>query len=113
MAKTSKTPRVEVGSGNVFADLGLPNAEELGTKLRLCVAVNRLLDARKLTQVRAARVLGVTQPKVSALRGYKLEGFSVERLMHFLTALEQDVVIEIRPRNKAKGEARVMVVSAA
>jgi predicted XRE-type DNA-binding protein len=113
MAKTSKMPLVEVGSGNVFADLGLPNAEELGTKLRLCVAVNRILNARKLTQVQAARVLGVTQPKVSALRGYKLEGFSVERLMHFLTALEQDVVIEIRPHKKAMGGARVMVVSAA
>jgi predicted XRE-type DNA-binding protein len=113
MAKSSKTPVVEVGSGNVFADLGLPNAEELCTKLRLCVAVNRILEARKLTQVRAARVLGVTQPKISALRGYKLEGFSVERLMHFLTALEQDVVIEIRPHKKAKGDARVMVVNAA
>jgi predicted XRE-type DNA-binding protein len=111
MAKTGKA--VEVSSGNVFADLGLPNAEELGTKLRLCVAVNRILEARKLTQVKAARVLGVTQPKVSALRGYKLEGFSVERLMHFVTALEHDVVIEIRPKVEKKREARVMVVSAA
>jgi predicted XRE-type DNA-binding protein len=85
----------------------------LGTKLRLCVAVNRILEARKLTQVKAARVLGVTQPKVSALRGYKLEGFSVERLMHFVTALEHDVVIEIRPKVEKKREARVMVVSAA
>jgi len=100
-------------SGNVFADLGLPNAEELGTKLRLCVAINRILEARKMTQVEAARVLGVTQPKVSALRGYKLENFSVERLMHFVTALEHDVVIEIRPRGRAKREARVMVVIAA
>jgi predicted XRE-type DNA-binding protein len=58
-------------------------------------------------------VLGVSQPKVSALRGYKLEGFSVERLMHFLNALEHDVVIEIRPHTEAKSEARVMVVVAA
>jgi predicted XRE-type DNA-binding protein len=104
---------VEAGSGNVFADLGLPNAEELGTKLRLCVFVNRILDQRGLTQVEAAQVLGVTQPKVSGLRAYKLEGFSVERLMHFVTALEHDVVIEIRPKVTAKREARVMVVSAA
>jgi predicted XRE-type DNA-binding protein len=106
-------PVVEVSSGNVFADLGLKNAEELGTKVRLCFVVNRLLQARGLTQVETARVLGVSQPKVSALRGYKLEGFSVERLMHFLTALEHDVVIEIRPKMVANREARVMVVSTA
>ncbi|WP_220465007.1 helix-turn-helix transcriptional regulator [Granulicella sp. 5B5] len=111
MAKTSKAV-VEASSGNVFADLGLADAEELGTKLRLCVVVNRILEARGLTQVEASQVLGVTQPKVSALKAYKLEGFSVERLMHFVTALEHDVVIEIRPKVK-KGEAKVMVVSAA
>ena len=58
-------------------------------------------------------MLGVNQPKVSALKGYKLEGFSVERLMHFATALEHDVVIEIRPRASAEGVATVMVVGAA
>ncbi len=95
--------RAKAGSGNVFRDLGLKNAEELDTKLRLCVALNKILTARGLTQVEAARALGVNQPKVSALRGYKLDGFSVERLMHFVTALEHDVVIEIRPRARAKG----------
>jgi predicted XRE-type DNA-binding protein len=104
---------VTQSSGNVFADLGLPNAEELGAKVRLCFAINKILESRRMTQVKAARVLGVTQPKVSALRGYKLEGFSVERLMHFVTALEHDVVIEIRPKAEKKREARVMVVSAA
>ncbi len=59
-------------------------------------------------QAEAARLLGVNQPKVSALRGYKLEGFSVERLMHFATALQHDVVIEIRPRATAKGAAQVL-----
>jgi predicted XRE-type DNA-binding protein len=99
-------------SGNVFADLGLPNAEELGTKLRLCFVINKILAERKLTQAEAAQVLGINQPKISALKGYKLEGFSVERLMHFATALEHDVVIEIRPRRKTTGAARVMVVGA-
>jgi len=113
VAKANKEPVFEVSSGNVFADLGLPNAEELGTKLRLCVAINRILEKRKLTQAEAARVLGVNQPKVSALKGYKLEGFSVERLMHFVTALEHDVVIEIRPRAAKKGAGRVRVVGAA
>jgi len=112
MAKSDK-PVIEKSSGNVFADLGLPNAEELGTKLRLCVVINSILERRKLTQTKAAKVLGVSQPKVSALLGYKLEGFSVERLMHFVTALEHDVVIEIRPKVKGKREAQVMVVNAA
>jgi len=113
MAKANIEAMVEESSGNVFADLGFENAEELGTKLRLSVVINRILEERKLTQTEAARVLGVNQPKVSALRSYKLEGFSVERLMHFTTALEHDVVIEIRPHAKAQGEARVLVVGAA
>jgi predicted XRE-type DNA-binding protein len=92
---------------------GLPNAEELGTKVRLAASLNAILAARKLTQAEAVRLLGVNQPKVSALKGYKLEGFSVERLMHFATALQHDVVIEIRPHPAAKGAARVMVVGAA
>ncbi len=112
MAKTKELV-FEVSSGNVFADLGLPNAEELGTKLRLCVVINKILEKRKITQAEAARLLDVNQPKVSALKGYKLEGFSVERLMHFVTALEHDVVIEIRPRATSKGAGRVMVVGAA
>lgn len=111
MAKRSEV--VTASSGNVFRDLGLKNAEELDTKMRLCVALNRILEARGLTQVETARTLGVNQPKVSALRGYKLEGFSVERLMHFVTALEHDVVIEIRPRARTKGVGRVRVVGAA
>jgi predicted XRE-type DNA-binding protein len=97
----------------VFADLGLPNAEELETKVRLAASLNGILAARKLTQAEAARVLGVNQPKVSALKGYKLEGFSVERLMHFATALEHDVVIEVRPHAAAKGAGRVMVAGTA
>jgi predicted XRE-type DNA-binding protein len=113
MAKRIQVTTVEQSSGNVFADLGFENAEELGTKLRLSVVINKILEERKLTQTEAARVLGVNQPKVSALMSYKLEGFSVERLMHFATALEHDVVIEIRPHAKAQGEARVLVVSAA
>lgn len=112
MAKR-KNNVVTASGGNVFADLGLPNAEELGTKLRLCFVINKILAQRKLTQSEAASVLGINQPKISALKGYKLEGFSVERLMHFATALEHDVVIEIRPRRKTAGAARVLVVGAA
>jgi predicted XRE-type DNA-binding protein len=79
----------------------------------LAASLNAILAARKLTQAETARVLGVNQPKVSVLKGYKLEGFSVERLMHLATALQHDVVIEIRPRAANRGAARVMVVGAA
>jgi predicted XRE-type DNA-binding protein len=112
MAKSNNSV-VTPSSGNVFADMGLPNAEELGTKVRLAASLNAILGRRKLTQAAAARILGVNQPKVSALKGYKLEGFSVERLMHFATLLQHDVVIEIRPRAKATGEGHVRVVNAA
>ena len=81
--------------------------------MRLLVSLNAILAERKLTQAEASRLLGVNQPKVSALKGYKLEGFSVERLMHFATALQHDVVIEIRPCAAGRGAARVMVVGAA
>lgn len=93
--------------GNIFADLGLPNAEDLGTKLRLGVAIERIIEKRGLSQAEAAKALGVNQPKVSALMGFKLEGFSVERLMHFLTRLEHDVVIQISPRRRRAARVRV------
>jgi len=79
----------------------------------MAASLNAILEVRKLTQAEAARLLGVNQPKVSALKGYKLEAFSVERLMHFATALDHEVVIEIRPHAAAKDAARVMVVGAA
>jgi predicted XRE-type DNA-binding protein len=110
MAKATKGEMIEVSSGNVFADLGLADAEEFGTKLRLSVVINTILEERKLSQAEAAKALGVNQPKISALQHYKLEGFSVERLMHFVTALKHDVVIEIRPRAEAKGTARISIM---
>jgi predicted XRE-type DNA-binding protein len=104
--------RVTRGTGNVFADLGLPDAAEREAKLRLAYALNQVLDGRKLSQAEAAKVLGVTQPKVSALRHYKLAGFSVERLMKLLTALDQDVEIVIRRKPRSRKAARISVVAA-
>jgi predicted XRE-type DNA-binding protein len=94
--------RVIPSSGNVFADMGLPDADELDTKVRLGAAICRIVERRKLTQIEVAAALGINQPKVSALLHYKLEGFSVERLMRFLTALGHDVEIVIRPRPRAR-----------
>jgi predicted XRE-type DNA-binding protein len=96
----------------VFADLGLPDAAERQAKLRLAYTLNQVLDGRKLCQADAAKVLRVTQPKVSALRHYKLAGFSVERLMNLLTALDQDVEIVLRRKSRAQKTGRISVVAA-
>jgi predicted XRE-type DNA-binding protein len=114
MAGRSGEPgeRVARGTGNVFADLGFPDAAERQAKLRLASVLNQVLDGRKLSQEDAAKVLGVTQPKVSALRHYKLAGFSVERLMNLLTALDQDVEIVIRRKPRSRKVARISVVAA-
>ena len=112
MAARKASNRVEVGLGNVFADLGLPDAADLDTKVRLVVEINRLLAKYRLSQSAAASRLGIGQPKVSALKNYKLDGFSVERLMAFLTALGQDVEIRIRARGRTKAPGRVFVQAA-
>ena len=101
---------MEVSSGNVFADLRLPDAAELDTKVRLAVAINRLLAARRLTQAEAAAALSINRPKVSVLKHYKLDGYSVERLMGFLTALGSDIEIRIRPPKRSPGRIRVEAV---
>jgi len=103
--------KVEPSSGNVFADLGVPNAEEKLAKVRLAVAINQIIESRRLSQVAAAKELRVNQPKVSALRNYRLNGFSVERLMNFLNALGRDVEIVIR-RPKSRRAARIHVTAA-
>ena len=104
--------KFEVSSGNVFADLGLPDAAELDIKLRLAVEIVRLINAKRLSQVAAASLLKINQPKVSALKSYKLDGFSVERLMTFLLCLGQDVEIRITPRRAARAPGRIFVQSA-
>src|SRR5258708_34181863 len=95
------------GSTNVFADLGYPDATERQAKLRLAYALNQVLEGRQLSQADAAKVLGVTQPKASPLRPYKLAGFSVERLMNLLTAPVLCVEIGIRVKRTAPMSARI------
>jgi len=111
MAK--KRIKVEAGSGNVFADLGLPDAKELKLKVRLAVEVNHALEERQLSQDKAAKVLGIRQPHVSDLVRYRLDRFSVERLMDFLTRLGKEVEIRIRPRRAGQARAGVQVQSVA
>jgi predicted XRE-type DNA-binding protein len=98
------------GTSNVFADLGYADADERQTKTRLALEINGIIKSRKLKQVEAGELLGIPQPKVSSLANYRLDGFSVERLMGYLTALNQDVEIIIRPRRDR--EVGRVVVSA-
>jgi len=94
--------RAITSSRNIFADMNLPDAAELDTRARLGAAICRIVERRRLTQAEVAAALAINQPKVSALLNYKLEGFSVERLMRFLVVLGQDVeiVTKARPRSR-------------
>jgi len=114
MAKGKSKIPIFKSSGNVFADLGVANPEEKQTKVRLAVAINQILAARHLTQARAARELGINQPKISALSRYRLDGFSVERLMHFLGRLgcEIEIVVRLRAKSSSRRAARILVSAA-
>lgn len=100
------------GTANVFADLGFPDAVERLAKLRLAHALNQALVRRQLSATRAAKLLGVTQPKAAALRHYKLAGFSLGCLMNLLTALDRDVEIVIRRKPSSRKPGRITVVLA-
>jgi predicted XRE-type DNA-binding protein len=110
--KDNRSESITRGSKNVFADLGYSDAVERQAKLRLAYALNQVLEGRKLTQAKAAKVLGVTQPKISALRHYKLAGFSVERLMNLLTAVDRDVEIVVKRKPASRRVGRIRVVAA-
>jgi predicted XRE-type DNA-binding protein len=101
--------RIERGSGNVFADLGFSNPDLALAKAELVQRIRELIEERKLTQVRAAKLFGLDQPKVSALVRGRVEGNSMDRLFRFLTALGQQVVITVRP-NAGKAEASAVLV---
>jgi predicted XRE-type DNA-binding protein len=89
----------ELGSGNVFKDLGLPNAEEHLLKAQLVYKIDTIMKDRKLTQVAAGKLFGVPQPDVSKMLSGEFRQFSVERLLRFLVALNHDVEIVIRPHH--------------
>src|ERR1051326_6952403 len=111
---TEGNVKVVPSSANVFADFGLGDAEELQTKVKIAFALNTILERMKgTTQARIAARLNTDQPKVSALKNYKLAGLSVERLLGFLTALHYDIDIKIKPTHKTgrthSGRINVMV----
>ena len=98
-----------VSSGNVFADLGLPNPEELLAKAELANKITVLIRKRGLTQAEAAKLLGVDQPKISSLIRGRLTGFSIERLIRFLLLLGQDIRISVEATPRNRPQARVLV----
>ncbi len=112
--KTKRTPEqpvcVERGSGNVFVDLGFSNPDLALAKAELVQRIRELIEKQNLTQTKAARLLGLDQPKVSALVRGRVEGYSIDRLFRFLTALGQRVEITVRP-NAGKADASAVVVA--
>ena len=104
-ARTMATkPKIHESSGNIFADVGLPDAENHMLKAQLVTELFRLFTERKLTQTKAAEIMGITQPAVSRLFKGDFRDYSIERLMRMLTAFDQDVQIVASPHAKA-GEA--------
>jgi predicted XRE-type DNA-binding protein len=94
----------EKGSGNVFADLGLPHPEREQLRAHLTLQIYRIVKERGLTQAETAEILGIKQPHVSALMRNRAGSFSAERLMEFLTALGQDVQITVKPTRRHHGQ---------
>ena len=96
-------------SGNVFADLGLPKPDDLLAKAELTAKIIEEIQRRRLTQNQAASILGIDQPKISALKQGHLSSFSIERLMRFLVLLGRDVEITVKQRRKPRVPARLRV----
>lgn len=96
-------------SGNIYADLGYTNPEEMKTKAKLAMGICLIIRKKKLTQEEAAKKLGLTQPKISNLVNGKLSGFSVERLMNFLNMLDCNIEITLKKKHKSQKKARTYV----
>jgi predicted XRE-type DNA-binding protein len=108
--KKPDLPSFEIGSGNVFADLGFHHPEKELAKAQLIFQIVQLVRARDLTQMAAAELLGLPQPKVSLLLRGRIGGFSTDRLLRFLNRLGQDIEIVVRSKPSGARQARVRVV---
>lgn len=105
MAQRGYTP----SSGNVFADLALPDSDDLLAKAELATKIIEEIQRRGLTQAAAAKLLAVDQPKVSALKQGRLSAFSIERLMRFLLLLGRDIEITVKQKPKSRSTAKLRV----
>jgi predicted XRE-type DNA-binding protein len=102
---------VQASGGNVFADLGLENSDELLVKAELARKINSIITKQQMTQTEAAELLGIDQPKISALINGKLSGFSTVRLFRFLNALGEDVDIVVKAKPQSRSQAQTRVVA--
>ena len=109
----TKSIPVTEGSGNVFTDLGVAEPEEELTKAQLASHIRHTIKRRRLTQLQAGHLMGLDQPKVSALMNGRLAGFSSDRLMRFLAALGQDVEIVVKAGSRRRARGQIRVVNAA
>lgn len=100
---------VEPSSGNVFADLGLPNPQERAFKADLALCISRAMKAKNLNQTELGQLVGLPQPKVSLLLRGRLSGFSIDRLLNILNALGHNV--EVRVHEKATDDAKTILVA--
>jgi predicted XRE-type DNA-binding protein len=100
--------KVDVGSGNIFADLGLPDANTHFLKAQIVSEIYRLTNERKLTQARAGKLMGITQPEVSRMFKGQFREYAVDRLMGFLTNFDRDVEIVVRPHRKGGKVGRII-----
>ena len=100
----------EIGSRNVFKDLGIPNAEEHLVKAQLVFKIDSIMKSRRLKQAETAELLGIKQPDISKMLRGEFRQFSVERLLRFLVALDHDVEIVIKP-HRGRSDAAALHVS--
>ena len=104
--------KVTRSSGNIFADLGLPDASEHELRARIVLALDRAIKARGLTQTAAARMIGIAQPDLSKILRGNFKGFSLDRLLNAVTKLGSDVEIKIKARQDDQHEGRMCLVTA-
>jgi predicted XRE-type DNA-binding protein len=109
----TRKAKVEVSSGNIFADLNLPDAETHFLKAQIVSEIYRLANERKLTQAAAGKRMGISQPEVSRMFKGHFREYSVDRLMAFLTAFDRDVEIVVKPRKKAGKAGKITFVPVA
>jgi predicted XRE-type DNA-binding protein len=108
-SRKKQSEKVTRGGENIFADLGLPDADERLAKAQIAHQIASIIQQKNLNQKEAAKQLGVDQPKISTLLRGKLAGFSMERLFHFLNKLGQDVKIEIAPAEEKGASVHVLL----
>ena len=108
----SQDSEITWGSGNVFADLGLPDAEEELLKAQLASHIRAIIKQRGLTQLQASKILGLAQPNLSRLLSGKMTGYSVERLLRYITTLGSDVDVVLRLKSEPQQRGRVNILTA-